>query len=86
MADIEGISDQLGFAVVNATTGAAVKSGGDLEGDETTISRLYQIFVDSVRSIGDESFHRVSITFGTYSYVMTIGDDKNVYIHKASAL
>lgn len=89
MASIEDISNSLGYAVVHGMSGNIVKSGGDLENDDVTIGKLYSIFVDSIRTIGDDSMHRVSVTFGTFSYVLTMGEgngEKHVYILKAPSL
>jgi hypothetical protein len=87
MSGIEDIAEQLGHAVLAASSGEVVKAAGDLQGDEATLRRLYQIFVDSVRSVADDSFHRLSITFNTYTYIVTMGvesnGDKLVYILKA---
>jgi hypothetical protein len=73
--NVTDVANKSGSAILLASTGALIKADGDLEGEDVTIARLYSIFLDSLKSVGSEPLHRLSISFNTYSYVITIAED-----------
>jgi len=61
---------------------------GELEGEETSLQGLYSIFLDSIKSIGSEPFHRLSVSYTTHSYVVTLGEsggENFVYVLKSAS-
>lgn len=80
--------NSLGTAVVRAFDGGLISSSGELSGDEvkSTIDCLYSIFLDSMKCLEkNEPFHRISVTYSTHSFVLTLGEssgDKFLYIIK----
>ena len=87
--DLSNLPDYMGSAVLDGSTGAILKASGELEGDEHALGCLYSIFLDSLRVVGNEPFHRLSVSYNTHSYVLSLGEsggDNHIFVLKTSAV
>ena len=72
--DLESVSAQVGTATIDSTSGEIKKSSGELSGQNANIVCQYivRILKESISCIGEQPIKRISVSFGSHSYVATL--------------
>ncbi|KAG5179999.1 hypothetical protein JKP88DRAFT_70829 [Tribonema minus] len=80
--DLTQVPNQLGTAVLKASTGAVVRATGDLASQESSvIATLYRIVQDTGGLLCGDPLKLITVSFNSYSYVVALGGGM-VYIVK----
>mmetsp|Transcript_10461 Transcript_10461/g.10529 ORF Transcript_10461/g.10529 Transcript_10461/m.10529 type:complete len:90 (-) Transcript_10461:30-299(-) len=86
--DLGSVPSQSGTAILNANSGGILKVTGQLDNEtgRSACENLYKIYMDSIKCVGDAPIRRISVSYSSFSFVITTTDQYMYIVRVQSAM